>query len=41
VLELRADDGTRFGPALEALAGGVRTGSEKPESPPMILERIA
>ncbi|MGH2788341.1 MAG: thymidine phosphorylase [Actinomycetota bacterium] len=41
VLELRADDGTRFEPALEALAGGVRTGSEKPESPPMILERIA
>jgi thymidine phosphorylase len=41
VLELRADDPARFESALEALEGGIDIGTEKPESPPMVLERIA
>jgi thymidine phosphorylase len=41
VLELHADDPARFEPAVEALTGGIEIGPDKPESQPMILERIA
>jgi thymidine phosphorylase len=41
VLELHADDPARFESATESLAGAIGIGPEKPESRPMILERIA
>jgi thymidine phosphorylase len=41
VLELRADDEARFGPAAEALAGAVDIGPEPPPAVPLVIERIA
>jgi thymidine phosphorylase len=41
VLELHADDPARFEPAVEALTSAIEIGPDKPESQPMILERIA
>jgi len=40
VLELRADDEDRFGPALAALDGMITIGPEPPPGAPLILERI-
>jgi thymidine phosphorylase len=40
VLELRAEDQSRFGRALEALDGAVEIGPEPPEVPGAVLERI-
>jgi thymidine phosphorylase len=40
VLELRADDEDRFGPALAALDGMIIIGPEPPPEAPLILERI-
>jgi thymidine phosphorylase len=40
VLELRADDEDRFGPALAALDGMITVGPEPPPEAPLILERI-
>ena len=40
VLELHADDGRRFGRALEALEGAVEIGPEAPEPSPLVIERI-
>jgi thymidine phosphorylase len=41
VLELRADDLARFPRARDALAGAVSIGSEPPELPSPVIERIA
>jgi thymidine phosphorylase len=40
VLELRADDETRFARAREALAGAVEIGPEPPEAAPLVIERV-
>jgi thymidine phosphorylase len=40
VLELRADDESRFGRAQEALAGAVEIGPEPAEAAPLVIERI-
>jgi thymidine phosphorylase len=40
VLELRAEDRSRFGAALEALDGAIDIGPEPPEPAPMVLEHI-
>jgi len=41
VLELRADDETRFARAADALAGAVEIGPEPPEAAPLVIERIS
>jgi len=41
VLELRADDESRFARAREALAGAIEIGAEPPATVPLVLERIA
>jgi thymidine phosphorylase len=41
VLELRADDESRFGRALEALAVAVEIGPEPPAEAPRVIERIS
>jgi thymidine phosphorylase len=41
LLELRADDEARFGRAIDALAGGIEIGPERPVIGPPVLERIA
>ena len=41
VLELHADDVSRFDPALQALEGAIDIGPEAPEPLPAVLERIA
>jgi thymidine phosphorylase len=40
ILELRADDETRFGPAIAALAGAVQVGPESAAAEPLVIERI-
>jgi thymidine phosphorylase len=40
VLELRADDESRFARAREALASAIRIGPEPPETEPLVIERI-
>jgi thymidine phosphorylase len=40
LLELHADDETRFGRALEALDGAIQIGPRPPEPRPAVLERI-
>ena len=40
LLELRADDATRFGRAREALAAGIGIGPEPPVIEPLVIERI-
>ena len=40
ILELHADEPSRFGPARAALAGGIEIGEEAVEPQPMIIERI-
>jgi thymidine phosphorylase len=40
VLELRADDASRFGRAQDALAGAIEIGPEPPAAAPLVLERI-
>jgi len=40
VLELRADDESRFARAREALANGIEIGPEPPAAAPLVLERI-
>src|SRR5215472_6245748 len=40
VLELRADDESRFARAQEALAGAVEIGPEPPEAAPLVIERV-
>ena len=40
LLELRTDDAARFGRAIEALAGGIEIGPERPVIGPPVLERI-
>jgi thymidine phosphorylase len=40
VLELRTDDESRFGRALDALAGAIEIGAGRPEPAPLVLERI-
>jgi thymidine phosphorylase len=40
VLELRADDESRFARAQEALAGAVEIGPEPAEAAPLVIERI-
>jgi thymidine phosphorylase len=41
VLELRSDDSSRFGRALEALDGAIEIAPEPPESAPLIIDRIS
>jgi thymidine phosphorylase len=41
VLELRADDESRFARAHEALAGALEIGAEPPEAAPLVIERLA
>jgi thymidine phosphorylase len=41
VLELRADDESRFARAHEALAGALEIGPEPPGAAPLVIERIA
>ena len=41
VLELHADEPTRFDEALEALRGGWSIGDEPPEPRPLVIDRIA
>ncbi len=41
ILELRADDETRFAPAIAALAGAVEVGPEPPAAVPLVIERIS
>jgi len=41
LLELRADDESRFARAREALAGALEIGPEPPEAAPLVIERIA
>jgi thymidine phosphorylase len=41
LLELRTDDAARFGRAIDALAGGIEIGPERPVIGPPVLERIA
>src|SRR5215469_8105131 len=41
VLELRADDESRFARAHEALAGALEIGPEPPRTAPLVIERIA
>jgi thymidine phosphorylase len=41
LLELRTDEEARFGRAIEALAGGIEIGPERPVIGPPVLERIA
>jgi thymidine phosphorylase len=41
VLELHADDPSRFAAALDALDGGIDVGREPPEPRPLVLDRIA
>jgi thymidine phosphorylase len=41
VLELHADDASRFGAALDALRGGIVIGDDPPPPRPLILDRIA
>ncbi len=41
VLELRADDETRFARAAEALAGAIEIGPEPPAAAPLVIERIS
>ena len=40
LLELRADDESRFARAHEALAGAVEIGPEPPEAAPLVIERV-
>jgi thymidine phosphorylase len=40
ILELRADDETRFGPAIAALAGAAAVGAEPAAPEPLVIERI-
>jgi thymidine phosphorylase len=40
ILELRADDETRFGPAIAALAGAAQVGPEPAATEPLVIERI-
>jgi thymidine phosphorylase len=40
LLELRADDETRFGPALAALDGAIQISKAPPPSVPLVIERI-
>jgi thymidine phosphorylase len=40
ILELRADDETRFGPAFAALAGAAQVGPEPDATEPLVIERI-
>jgi thymidine phosphorylase len=40
VLELRADDPDRFGPAVEALAGALTVAAERPATAPLILDEV-
>ena len=40
VLELRADDESRFGRARDALAGGIEIGPEPAAARPLVIERI-
>ena len=40
ILELRADDETRFGPAIAALAGATAVGPEPAAAEPLVIERI-
>ncbi len=40
ILELRADDETRFGPAIAALAGAAQVGPEPAAAEPLLIERI-
>jgi thymidine phosphorylase len=39
--ELRTDDESRFGGALEAAAGAVRVAAETPALPPLVIDRLA
>ena len=41
ILELRADDETRFAPAIAALTGAVEVGPEPPAAAPLVIERIS
>ena len=41
VLELHAEDRSRFAAALDALDGGLEVGPEPPEPRPLVLDRIA
>jgi thymidine phosphorylase len=41
VLELHAEDRSRFAAALDALDGGLEVGQEPPEPRPLVLDRIA
>ncbi|HYK31164.1 MAG TPA: thymidine phosphorylase [Streptosporangiaceae bacterium] len=40
LLELRADDPDKFAGALDALAGGIEVGPERPVVAPVVIERI-
>jgi len=40
LLELRADDETRFGPALAALDGAIEVGQQPPSPVPLVIEEI-
>jgi thymidine phosphorylase len=40
ILELRADDETRFGPAIAALAGAAQVGPEPAAAGPLVIERV-
>jgi thymidine phosphorylase len=40
LLELRADDLARFGPAIEALRDGIEIGPDEPDPRPAVIERI-
>lgn len=41
LLDLHADDPSRFGPALDALGSAIEIGPEAPAPAPLIIERIA
>jgi len=41
LLELRADDGSRFARAREALASAVEIGREPPAKAPLVIERVS
>ena len=40
VLELRADEETRFGRAVSALDGAIEVGDQPPTARPLVVERI-
>ncbi|HEX4657120.1 MAG TPA: hypothetical protein VH307_07025, partial [Streptosporangiaceae bacterium] len=41
LLELRADDESRFARAREALASAVEIGAEPPARAPLVIERVS